>query len=262
MGGDTGVDGRVWVLLHEVSGPVNLGGVCRAMANTGFRRLRFSGPLHASNGEARKYAVHAKPILDAAERVPGLPELTRGLDAVFGFSPRNPWQDGHGLGLDQFHRRFNQLAGSGKAIGLLFGNEARGLSNTELAECHYRVALPAHEDYASLNLAQAVMVVLWELHRGRDRRPEPESGERAPSATPEEMELLLVKTRAFLDTFEALNPQNPELIWQEIALMLKTRDWTQRELTLWHAMFHKARSRYLAQHRSERDAGIETGVDR
>jgi len=241
---------RVRVLLHRVEGPVNLGMICRAMANTGFRRLRFTGPLHRANGEARKFAVHAKPILDAAARAADLSELTRGLDSVFGFTPRQPWQDGRCLGLDEFHDRFDDQLAAGKTVGLLFGNEAHGLSNEDLTVCRYRVSLPAHAEYESLNLAQAAMVVLWELHRRRDASAEPPAAAAPELASPEEKETLIRKTRAFLDAFGALNPQNPELVWREIEIMFKARDWTERELTLLHAMFHKARSRYLALKRA------------
>jgi tRNA (cytidine32/uridine32-2'-O)-methyltransferase len=48
-------------------------------------------------------------------------------------------------------------------IGLLFGQEQSGLLNEELAKCHYQISIPANPDYSSLNLAQAVQIVSYEL---------------------------------------------------------------------------------------------------
>lgn len=234
------------ILLHLVEGPVNLGAVCRAMANTGFEHLRFSGELDKEIGEARKFALHARPILDQSQKYENLPTLVEGLDLVFGFTPRNPWEDGRGLSLDGFHQHYRQGLADGKSVGLLFGNEARGLQNEHLVHCHYRVALPTHSGYASMNLAQAVLVVLWEVARAQQgvlpelTQPDPDM----VSSTDKQQ--LLANIRQFLETIEFLNPQNPEHLWSEVVPLINSRDWTKRELTLLHAIFGKGRSRYLA----------------
>jgi TrmH family RNA methyltransferase len=49
------------------------------------------------------------------------------------------------------------------AIGLAFGSEKEGLTNEELSLCHLYVRIPSKESFASLNLAQAVMVICYEL---------------------------------------------------------------------------------------------------
>ena len=232
-----------WILLHDVEGPVNLGGVCRAMANTGFRRLRFSGELTASHPEAAKFAVHAGDLLSDAKKCVNLESLIDGVDILFGFTPRSPWVDGRDLDLDGFHDAYGRARAQGLSIGLLFGNEARGLTNGDLAFCHHRIALPTCSDYASMNLAQAVMVVLWELNRKheafvRDDAPKPRT------ATARQKQDLIANLRQFLDEHAFLNPQNPERVWREIVPIFKTRSWTERELTILHAIFSKARARY------------------
>ena len=237
---------RTWILLHQVEGPVNLGSACRAMANTGFGNLRFSGDLEKNDFEARRYALHARHILERAQKHTGFEALLAGLDVVFGFTPRSPWPDGKTLDLDAFHGHYAETLTRGKTVGLLFGNEARGLTNAQLAHCHFRVTLPAHADYISMNLAQAVLVVLWELHR---KRPEKRSaaGEVKPEiASSDEKARLLDNVRSFLDALEFLDPQNPEHLWLEMIPLFKSRDWTKRELTLLHAVFAKSRSRHLA----------------
>lgn len=235
-----------WILLHEIEGPINLGSVCRAMANTGFEKLRYTGELEKTDFEARKYAVHARPLLEDSEHCQSFNELIGNLDVVFGFSPRGPWSDGRNITFDLFHQHYSRAANQGQSIGLLFGNEARGLTNQQLSWCQYRVALPAHESYVSMNLAQAALVVLWEIHRNFRKQEE----EPAPDfAGARERDLLLTNIRSFLEEMEFLNPQNPEHLWQEIVPIFRNREWTPREVNLLQAIFGKGKSRYRALER-------------
>ncbi|MDJ0837029.1 MAG: RNA methyltransferase [Acidobacteriota bacterium] len=241
------------ILLHNIEGPVNLGGVCRAMANTGFKNLAFTGELTGREDDARRFAVHAREILDGARIHDDFAALIEDRDMLFGFTPRNPWDDGRGLDLEGFHAAFNLALKHGRRIGLLFGNEQRGLENAQLARCHFRVALPTADEYASMNLAQAVLVVLWELRRRHDAG-HLKAGQQVPEiATAEERKALLDNIYRYLETIEFLNPQNPEQIWIEVQPLFASRNWTKRELTLLHAVFGKGRSRYLAALRKQKE---------
>ena len=235
----------VTVLTHRIEGPINLGALCRAMANTGFRNLRFSGHLEATDPDARRFAVHAGNVLDGAQKCDSFANLIEGFDRLYGFSPREPWPEGRVLDLDGFLGRFEADTEAGMSVGLLFGNEAHGLENRHLAYCDAYVALPTSSEFPSLNLAQAVLVVLWELRR-RHKSANPTPACCRKVAGPEKKAVLLDNIRGFMDDFELLNPQNPEHIWQEVAPIFKTRDWGPRELELLHVLFNKARARYTA----------------
>jgi len=237
------------LLLNQIEGPVNLGFICRAMANTGFSRLYYTGDLSGDEDGSRRFAVHASEILQNAQKLDSFSALIKGQDVVFGFTPRQPWQDGRSLDMDGFHANFSKVLAEGKRIGLLFGNEQRGLENNHLARCHFRVSLPTSENYVSMNLAQAVLVVLWELRRSSNI-PSPLQEGAPETATAEEQQALLDNIHRFLETIGFLNPQNPEQLWREVQPLFATRDWNKRELTLLHAIFGKARSRYLASLRN------------
>ncbi len=249
---------QVWVLLHETEGAINLGSVCRAMANTNFEQLRFSGALNHRDGDAQKFAVHAKDRLRLAQKCADFQELTTDLDVLFGFTPRRPWDDGRNLDLDHFHQRFEEARKVGQRIGLLFGNERRGLTNDQLAYCEYRVALPTGPAYQSMNLAQAVLVVLWELFRHDAEPAQVGALDEAQASGPEKL-ALLNNLRGFLDTIGFLNPQNADHLWRELVPLFKARSWRKRELTLLHAIFGKGQSRYRALQRKLRDAHKPSG---
>ncbi|PLX71196.1 MAG: hypothetical protein C0602_02105 [Denitrovibrio sp.] len=59
----------VKVLLSRLEGPVNLGFIARAMANTNFSKLSYSGDVEKDHEEALKYAVHAQNILQNSTHV-------------------------------------------------------------------------------------------------------------------------------------------------------------------------------------------------
>lgn len=238
------IQDQTTVLLNLIEGPMNLGAIARAMANTGFSKLRFHSELTGTEGDARKFALHALPIIEKAAQPENLEGLLEGIDCVFAFTPRDPWPDGKALSLDGFLSKTEELLAENKTVGLLFGNEARGLENEHLTHCHYRVALPTDPGYESVNLSQAVLLALWELmrhHKGKlseKRAPDPER------ASADEKAHLVNNMRLFLESIEFLNPQNPDHIFGEVRHLIKSRDWTTRELELLHAIFGKGRSRY------------------
>ena len=216
------------------------------MANTGFGRLRFTGALNKHHPEARKFAVHADRILEDAVEAVDFSALIADVDLLVGLSPRTPWADGKSLSWSDFPARAAAWGRAGRSVGLLFGNEAHGLSNHDLAHCHFRLAIPTHDHYVSMNLAQAVLVVLWELFgalRGTEVSPPPAPPEWVSMA---EKDLLLDGLKGFLEQMAFLNPQNPDHLWREIVPIFRSRDWTQREWQLLIAMFQKGRSRYEA----------------
>ena len=146
--------------------------------------------------------------------------------------------------MDTFLQSTYDAVRFGKSVGFLFGNEAHGLDNGALAMCHFRVALPADPKYVSLNLAQAVMVVLWEVHRRKHADIEEDPMVNPERSTPEEKRIFLKRLREYLLAIEYLNEQNPEHIWREVASLFRQRDWTKREMNLLMSVIHKGQSRY------------------
>lgn len=241
----TGWKNGVWVLLNNIEGPVNLGFISRAMANTGFAQLRFCGPVSADDPDVLRYAVHSGHLRENFTRVEDIGGLCRAMDVVIGMSPRQPWSDGCDITLDQLPALVGQYAAAHKRVGLLFGNEAHGLDNAALSHCRYRLALPTDSGYTSMNLAQAVLIVLWELHRhgasGVGIDPS------MPAAAPASMrEQFLEKLHQYLELIDYLDPQNPDHLWQELAIMIRKRDWSERELTLLMGLIHTSRKRLLS----------------
>jgi len=209
------------------------------MANTGFSKLRFTGELTTDHEDARKYAVHADNILNSAEKCSDFRELLSTSDRIVGLSMRTPYSDDNTIGLKELGEYISECATNGLTVGLLFGNEAIGLSNEELSFCSKNICLNTSPSYPSMNLAQALLVTLWEI------KDTPEcQAEAAEYADREKIDTLLNKIQNCLTDFEYLNKENPDDIFMEIRRMIETKNLTSRESELLLSIFSKMLSRY------------------
>lgn len=237
----------VHILLARVEGPINLGLIARAMANTGFGRLHFSGPLRGDEEPARRFAVHAGGLLARAERAGDLDELVRPCDRIVGFTPRLPWADGRDLPFEELGATVARWTAEGRRTGLLFGNEAHGLNNEELARCDRRVALPTSADYPSMNLAMAVAGALWPVRLALlASEGSRVAAPRVALVDGSRKDLLARKLNGLVDAMDFLGDDDPDGIRQELELIFRGREWTEREWRLLIALFNKAASRYRA----------------
>ncbi len=155
---------KISVVLVNTSHPGNIGASARAMRNMGLTRLVLVQPKEFPSGVAVGRAASAVELLDRALVVDSLSEAIADCGLVIGASARSrsiPWPL---LTPEQCARKAMAEAGRHR-VALVFGREDTGLSNEELQLCHYHVRIPSDPDYSSLNLAAAVMVICYELHK-------------------------------------------------------------------------------------------------
>lgn len=151
------------ILVHN-SHPGNIGASARALKNMGLSALYLVAPKEFPSKEAEALASNAQDILATVKVFSTLEEALAGCTWVLGCSARQ-----RKLSLPVFTVReasekiiehCTQFSGD---IAILYGNEQHGLSNEELAMCAAQIVIPTAAEYASLNLAQAVQIVSYEL---------------------------------------------------------------------------------------------------
>ncbi|MBW4492820.1 MAG: RNA methyltransferase [Oscillatoria princeps RMCB-10] len=173
---------RVRIVLVEPAGPLNVGATARVMKNMGLHRLVLVSPHCDPQGEdARKMAVHAADILQAAEVVDSLPAALQGCQRAMATTGR---ERSSPAPLEDPRDSLSWLLEAPAA--LIFGPEDRGLSNLELKYAQRLIRIRASDAYPSLNLAQAVAICCYELYQlscGTPNRA-PSTGEIPPSAAP------------------------------------------------------------------------------
>ena len=173
---------NITIILVSPQYAGNIGSVCRAMKNMGLTRLILVSPEQDPlSAEARMMATSAKDILQKAKIFSSLEDALQGFRWIAGTSARKGINRGPFISPREICPEIIQHARS-IPVAILFGPEDRGLTNRELDPCHALISIPTHPGLSSLNLAQAVMLVGYELHlislaepgtEERGMRPEP-----------------------------------------------------------------------------------------
>ena len=119
----------------------------------------------------------------------------------------------------------------GTLVGIVFGREDRGLENPELDLCNLLLTIPTSPEHTSLNLAQAVLLVCYELgHPAPSFRHK--SSKRITSATSRETEQLFQHSREVLMRIGFLHRQNPDRILRVLRRILGRAGVNSREVSI------------------------------
>lgn len=140
--------------------PGNIGATVRILKNMGFSKLALVLPsVLPTHPECFRLAVGAADLLKKAKVFESIEEATQGLRFLVGTSRRTGKYRQDFVNLPDIQAKLPLK----QKIGILFGAEERGLTNRELSHCHLATMIPSDPDYPSLNLAQSVAVVSYQL---------------------------------------------------------------------------------------------------
>jgi tRNA (cytidine32/uridine32-2'-O)-methyltransferase len=211
---------NIRIVLVNTSHPGNIGAAARAMKNMSLSRLVLVQPEEFPSGVAVGRAASAVDILENAVVVDSLQEAIADCALVIGASARSrsiPWPM-----LSPRETGAKIVEESARhPVALVFGREDSGLLNEELQLCHYHVQIPANEDYSSLNLAAAVMVLSYEVfqaateaQQGQDNSLEAGWDQELSSA--EQMEHFYDHLERVLVRVDFHDPDNPRQLMQRL----------------------------------------------
>ncbi len=149
------------ILLHQVQLAENLGAVARAMGNFGIKQLRLIQPkCDPDDSKAIAMAVGNERVLEEASIYQSLEHAVGDLEIVFATTAAEREL------IKEYHTPKTAVPlMNGKKVGLLFGPERTGLSNEDLSVATHIITIPVDPDFSSLNIAQAVVVILYEWYQ-------------------------------------------------------------------------------------------------
>lgn len=150
------------VILVEPENAINVGSIARAMKNFGFEKLYLVSPVFDSFDKAYAAAMRARDVLEKARVVTTLQEAFEGAYIVVGTTAKSGGPSSifrQTIPLREFVSSLRWDA----EYALVFGRESTGLTNYELSLCDVLITIPASKEYPTLNLANAVAVVLYEF---------------------------------------------------------------------------------------------------
>lgn len=151
------------IILVEPQLAENIGMVARAMANFGLSELRLVAPRNGwPKKGAHSAASGATHVLDRAKLYPDARAAIADLNFVLATTRRERGQMKRVLGPEEALQAAHRRGGAGEAVGILFGRERTGLENDEISLADAIITFPVDPAFASLNLAQAVLLVAYE----------------------------------------------------------------------------------------------------
>lgn len=205
------LDGVI-VVLDEPQDVVNIAAVIRAMMNMGLSRLRLVRPAEFDPWRIEGIAHRSEDLVEGTEVLDDLRDAVSDAVHVVGTTARARTAQRNYVRPREAARRMVERAREGP-VALVLGREDRGLSNEALDLCHEVVIVPTVPEYSSLNLAQAFLVLAYELFlaSGADPGPLPRGKRSTRPPTREEMEEMyaaLASGLARIDFFKARKPSS------------------------------------------------------
>ncbi len=158
-------DAPVVILVNPQLGE-NIGTAARAMANFGLSELRLVEPREPwPNEKARRAASRADWIIEGARVFDTLEEAIGDLHHVYATTARPRGMTKTVITPEQAGRDMHARVERGQKLGILFGRERWGLTNDEVSLADVIITAPVNPEFASLNIAQAVLLVAYEWYR-------------------------------------------------------------------------------------------------
>jgi tRNA/rRNA methyltransferase len=158
---------HIYIILVEPIYQGNVGAVARIMNNFELTHLRIVGSIPSKNDFY--LAVHSEELLDNAEIFPDLKSAIKDLDRTIAVSRRKGKLKP--VDLTPEITGMYVTENPGLNIGLIFGRETWGLTDEEASLCQMRCYIPANPKFPSLNLAQAVAILTYEIYKNTHQKP-------------------------------------------------------------------------------------------
>src|ERR1700719_2929160 len=236
----SGVDlGGPVVILVEPQLGENIGMAARAMGNFGLTRLRIVNPRDGwPNVHARRAASGADHILDHVELFDTLEQAVADVTLLFATTARAHDQAKPVVAPEAAaHQIATDIAGGGK-VGILFGRERYGLQNEEVALADRIITFPVNPGFASLNLAQAVLLMGYEWFKLSTEGALPFAmPERSERASQHQMQAFFDNLVRELDKVEFLRPaEKRETMLVNLRNIFSRMDPTKQDMHTLHGV--------------------------
>lgn len=226
----------VRIILHKPSHPGNIGAVARAMKTMGLSALYLVAPKKFPDPKATALATHAEDILLNANIFPDLLSAIKDVHVVYATSANTrdvnlPVKSARDAAIEMI-KQSNQ-----QTIAIVFGPENHGLSNHDLLHAHHLIQIPTAPDYHSLNLAQAVQIIVYELFMASADFG-PEIANRTRPASVAHLEFFYQQLEKTCVQLQLLNPKKPRQLMQRLRRLFNRAHLDEIEVNLINAILN------------------------
>lgn len=225
---------HIRIVLVNTSHPGNIGSAARAVKTMGLSSLYLVAPKEFPHPKADEMAVSAKDILQNAVVTETLHDAIHDCSLVIGTSARErsiPWPK---LDPREMAEKIKREEVRSK-IAILFGPEQSGLENEALEVCHYHLQIPANPLYSSINLAQAVQIIVYELYVASLSDTKQPTWD-YPFATREAMEKFYAHLEKVLIQIDFLKPSAPRRLMTRMKRLFARTRMDEMEINMLRGM--------------------------
>lgn len=248
---------RVVVVLDHPQDVVNIAGVARAMMNFGLEKLRLVEPAEFDTWRIGGIAHRSQRVTERASVHERLDDALADTVYVVGTTARRRTASRTYVRPREAARLIVERAAEGP-VAIVFGREDRGLSNEALDLCHAVSIIPTAPDYPSLNLAQACLVLAYEvfLEAGGGGEPLPKGRRATRPPTQSELEETFAALRAGLEKLDFFKARKPESVMRTLRMLVTRAAPDHREARLIAAIGYEIRN-VIERRRRRGQEGVE-----
>lgn len=237
---------RVCVVLYEPQDHVNIAATVRAMRNMGVECLRLVRPVPYDPYRVEGIAHGAGALIERIQTFDTFEDAVAECIFAVGFTARRRAAKWRVIDPKRAAVELLERTTDGE-VAMVFGREDNGLPNSVLDQLHAAVTIPTTE-HASLNLAQAVLIGLYELHlaAGDVTRTLAPPRKATPPPTTAELEQFFADAQRALEAIDFFKTRNAEHIMRSVRSMMLRAGPDSRELSLARSIALEVRN-YLAR---------------
>jgi tRNA (cytidine32/uridine32-2'-O)-methyltransferase len=221
---------HIRIVLVNTSHPGNIGAAARAMMNMGLSQLYLVTPQRFPHAEATARASGATGILKNAVVCGSLAEAVAECTLVFAASARSRTLEWPMCAPSECAHKAVQAVD--QKVALVFGNERIGLTNDELVLAHEHVCIPTVEKFSSLNLAQAVQVLVYELFKVASSNMPPIAVSARQPASQAQVQGYLKHLEKLLYDVRFLDPKHPKLLMKRLTRLYYRAELDETEVNI------------------------------
>lgn len=237
---------RIRVVLSHPSHPGNIGAAARAMKTMGLSRLYLVRPRSFPDAQADAMATGAVDVLAAARVVDSLAEALAGTVSATALTGRRRELATEPLWARDAAAELVASSTSGD-VALVFGNETAGLSNEEVAQCRRWALIPTSATYKSLNLAQAVQILAYEVRLAAVGAGEPPAvADAGVPASHDEVESLMAHLERAAVGSGFLDPAQPKRLMPRMRRMFSRAGLEKEEVNILRGMLASFEKREIS----------------
>lgn len=221
------------IVLVETRFPENIGAVARASANFGGSPITLVNPEWWDKEKALPMATaQGKPLLDTITVMKELPDALADCTLTFATTARlGGWRNELLSPREAAQKIVNRLA-ENERVALVFGPEDRGLENAHLVHCQHLIHIPTDTDSSSLNLAQAVLILLYECFLLFPEAKVPKNTRPSRRIKNEERERLFSTLKTTMMNIDFLDKENPDYFFLAMSKLLDRTELRKHELNM------------------------------